>query len=191
MDARIETKPRFLPALAEQLALWFPEVGGRALAVSEVSITKENVPTLPIVMTAFIRGTADPPSRSNSDMFEIVDTFIVDFWLEPARYKKTNGTETPFWSYYDYEAIRNTLLANITRWATPGGERIAFRELTIEAEPFAVTLTFRFTATHRWCAPVTDYGIPFSVGFNLCAPVDCCVPDCVEDDPCADVGIPP
>ena len=103
-------------------------------------------------------------------MFEIVDTFIVDFWLEPARYKKANGTETPFWSYYDYEAIRDKLLANLARWETPGGERIAFRGLMIEAEPFAVTLTFTFMATFRWCPPVTEFGEPFSIGFNLCTP---------------------
>ena len=152
MDARVTpAKQKFLPALAEQLALWFPELNGRALAVSEVSITKDNVPTLPLAMAAFIRSTANPPSTSNAEMFEVVDTFIVDFWLEPARYKKANGTETPFWSYYDYEAIRDTLLANMVRWETPGGERVAYRGLTIEAEPLAVTLTFTFMATFRWC----------------------------------------
>ena len=181
MDARVEKpKLRFLPALAEQLALWFPEVNGRALAVSEVSVTKEYVPTLPLVMTAFMRSTADPPM--NADMFEVVDVFIVDFWLEPERYKRANGTETPFWSYYDYEGIRDTLLSNIVRWEPPGGERIAFRELTIEAEPFAVTLTFRFTATFRWCPIKTEHGEPFAVGFNLCTASECCIPE--QADPC-------
>jgi hypothetical protein len=185
MDARVIQQQRFLPSLAEQLALWFPELSGRALAVSEVSITKDNVPTLPLAMVAFIRSVANPPSHSNAEMFEIVDTFIVDFWLEPARYKKANGTETPFWSYYDYEAIRDTLLSNMVRWETPGGERIAFRGLTIEAEPLAVTLTFTFMATFRWCPTITERGEPFTVGFNLCAP-PACVPDpCEEEvDPC-------
>ena len=186
MDARVApAKPKFLPALAEQLALWFPEVNGRALAVSEVSITKDNVPTLPLIMAAFIRSVANPPATSRAEMFEVVDTFIVDFWLEPARYKKANGTETPFWSYYDYEAIRDTLLANMIRWDPPGGELIAYRGMTIEAEPLAVTLTFTFMATFRWCAPVTDFGEPFTVGFNLCTP-EACIPDpCPEPvDPC-------
>jgi len=187
MDARVTpVKPRFLPALAEQLALWFPELNGRALAVSEVSITKDNVPTLPLALVAFTRSTADPPARSNHEMFEIGDAFIVDFWLEPARYKKVNGTETPFWSYYDYEAIRDTLLANIARWDAPGGELIAYRGLTIEAEQLAVTLTFTFAATFRWCAPKrTDRGEPFTIGFNLCTP-PACIPDpCPEPvDPC-------
>jgi hypothetical protein len=185
MDARVApAKQKFLPALAEQLAEWFPELNGRALAVSEVSITKDNVPTLPLAMAAFIRSTANP-SPSNPEMFEVVDTFIVDFWLEPARYKKANGTETPFWSYYDYEAIRNKLLANMARWETPGGERLAYRGLVIEAEPLAVTLTFTFMATFRWCAPKTEFGEPFTINFNLCTPEACIPPHCPEPaDPC-------
>jgi hypothetical protein len=191
MDAVVKQETRFLPALAEQLALWFPELGGRALAVSEVSITKDNVPTLPLAMTAFIRSTANPPPTSKSTIYEIVDTFIVDFWLEPARYKKTNGTETPFWSYYDYEAIRDTLLTHLSRWDAPGGERIAFRGMTIEAEPLAVTLTFTFMATYRWCAPKQDVfpeGFIKGVRFHLCTPLsECCDPECFDDkdkDPC-------
>ena len=181
MDARVALpKQRFLPALAEQLALWFPELGGRALAVSEISITKENVPTLPLVVVAFMKGTADPPL--NAEMFDITEAFVIDFWLEPARYKKANGTETPFWSYYDYEAIRDTLLTNLVRWETPGGERIAFRELTVEAEAYMVTLTFRFTATYRWCPDYVEHGEPFKISFNLCTASDCCIPE--EIDPC-------
>lgn len=190
MDARVEPSPRqqFLPALAEQVGIWFPELGGRALAVSEVSVTKDNVPTLPLAMVAFLRSVADPPSHSQTTMFEILDHFVVDFWLEPARYKRANGTETPFWSYYDYEAIRDKLLANILQWEAPGGEQIAYRALAIEAEPFAVTLTFAFTAKFRWCVPkqelLQNRGEPFTVGFNLCTPVVCCMPDEEEVDPC-------
>jgi hypothetical protein len=194
MDARVTpVKQKFLPALAEQLALWFPELKGRALAVSEVSVTKDNVPTLPLAMTAFIRSTGDPPSHSNYDTFEIIDTFIIDFWLEPARYKKANGTETPFWSYYDYEAIRDTLVGNLIRWETPGGERIAYRGMRVGAEPLAVTLTFTFMAKFNWCSTNTDFGEPFTIGFNLCAPESCCPDDICPDsvDPCDDIPTGP
>lgn len=194
MDAVTTQKQRFLPALAEVVGQWFPEVNGRSLAVSEVSITKENVPTLPLVMVAFTGALADPPRTSRVDMFDIVDTFVIDFWLEPARYKKANGTETPFWSYYDYEAIRDKLLTNLSRWDTPGGERIAFRRLAIQAEPLAVSLTFTFMATFRWCPSIPmalqDHGDPFTIGFNLCTPKsECCPEDCYPEplvaDPCA------
>jgi hypothetical protein len=177
-----KTTTRFLPALAEQIALWFPEVEGRSLAVSEVSITKENVPTLPLVMVAFINSVSEPPMRGSANMFDIIDTFIVEFWLEPARYKKANGAETPFWSFYPYEEIRDTLLTNITYWQTPNGERISFRRLQIGADPLAVTLTFTFLAVFRWCPDKVETGDPFTIKTRLCADTSRCIPE--EPDPC-------
>lgn len=185
MDAQVKREVRFLPALAEAIAGWFPELGGRSLAVSDATITKENIPTLPLVMVAFARSTATPPSQSNHEQFIIVDSFIIEFWLPPERYKKANGI-SPFWSYYDYEAIRDELLANLLRWETPGGERIAYRSMNIEADALAVTLTFGFDATFRWCAPIPRYlGEPFVINVRLCAPEGCC-PEvfCEEPDEC-------
>lgn len=122
MDAitpkEIKQDTRFLPAVAEAVGQWFPELGGRALAVSEVTITKENIPTLPLAMVAFVKSTGNQPDNSTSEMFDIVDSFVIEFWLEPARYKKANGSETPFWSFYDYDAVRDTLLSNLVRWET-------------------------------------------------------------------------
>ena len=175
-----------LPAIADAIAEWFPELNKRALAVSECTVTKENVPTLPLVMVAFVRSTGPQPTTGNNLNFEITDAFIIEFWLEPARYKKANGSETPFWSYYPYQEIRDKLLTNLSYWQTPNGERIAYRGLNIEAESVAVTLTFAFVAVHNWCPSKRSLGMPFSIGFNLCAPAGCC-PDeiCKEPDPCA------
>ena len=174
-------------ALAEAIATWFPELGGRSLAVSDAEITKENIPTLPLVMVAFTRSLAEPPMRTQATMFEILDTFVVEFWLSPARYKKANGSGTPFWSYYDYEEIRDTLLTNIAYWESPGGERVSYRGLQIEADPLAVTLTFTFLAVFRWCATVPDTHLGTTIekiGFNLCVPEACIPPRCEEVDPC-------
>jgi len=178
-----EEEKRFLPALAEAIVEWFPELQGRALAVSEVSVTKENVPTLPLVMVAFLRSAGEAPTRNSRDSFDVADEFIVEFWLEPSRYKRANGSETPFWSYYDYEAIRDTLLQNLTRWEAPGCERISYRTLTIGADPFAVTLSFAFTASFRWKAKTTEFGDAFKIGLRLLTPTECCFPE--EPDPCA------
>ena len=189
MDALVASPApakRLLPSLAEAIGEWFPELGGRSLAVSEVDITKDNVPTLPLAMVAFIRSTAEPSTKSRVRMFDVSDTIIIDFWIEPARYKRANGTETPFWSYYDYEAVRDKLLSHVVGWQPPGGEIITYRGLTIEAEQLAVTLTFTFTVTFRWCADKT-YGpdsIIKEIPIKLCAPTDCCIPECMEDDPC-------
>jgi hypothetical protein len=134
-------------------------------------------------MVAFARSAAE--TRANPRAFEIVDAFVVEFWLKPARYKKANGSETPFWSYYPYEQIRDTLLNNLLYWDAPGGEEIAYRGLNIEADQLAVTLTFNFTASFQWCYESKDKGDPFTISFNLCADQSCCPEEIKVDDPCA------
>ena len=184
MDAITPVEKRFLPALAEAIAVWFPELGGRALAVSDITVTKENIPTLPLCLVAFTRSLANPPTRNSYEEIHVQDAFIVEFWLEPMRYKRTDSSETPFWTYYPYDTIRDKLLTNITQWQSPGKERIAYRTLTISADAMAVMLTFGFTANFEWCPKVDRYGIPFEISVNLCTPV-ACVPEICEPDPCA------
>jgi hypothetical protein len=184
-------KARFLPALAEAITEWFPELGGRALAVSNAQITKLNVPTLPLVMVAFARGVGDQSTQNYQPSFKLTDNFIIEFWLQPERYKKANGAETPFWSYYDYEAIRTKLLSNLGRWDTPDGEHIAYRYLTIGADELAVTLSFGFVAVKQFCPIDPAQGEPFTISFDLCPPKGCCpeiecfdIPENDQCDPC-------
>ncbi len=167
---------RLLPALAEAIAEWFPELEGRSLAVSDATITKENTPTLPLVMCGFVKSMGKSPSNSYNGIVNVEDTFVVEFWLKPVRYKNDKG-ETPFWSYYPYEQIRDTLLTNITRWPTPNGERIAYRAMHLTADPFAVTLTFGFIASFQWCASNPPQGDPFKISFNLKPAPGICWPD--------------
>jgi hypothetical protein len=187
MDAVVQVEKRFLPALADAVADWFPELEGRSVAVSDSAVTKENVPTLPLVVVALARSTSDPPTKSRTEVFDVVDSFVVEFWLAPVRGKKRDGTELPFWSYYPYEYIRDNLLTNVVRWTPPEvGMIIAYRSMTIEADQFAVTITFSFDAHFRWCpSKPPDRGSPFTIGFGLCPPESCC-PQCddKEDDPC-------
>jgi hypothetical protein len=184
-ELKVET--RLLPALAADLAIWFPELGGRAMAVSESAVTKENIPTLPLVVVAFARSVGEQSAASRQSQFEIVDHFVVEFWLQAEKYKRANGTEAPFWSYYNYEAIRDKLLTHMATWQAPRSARIAFRALDIEADQFAVTLTFGFIATVNWktCFVPPPDGIITSVDLNLCTPAsECCVPECFDPLPC-------
>jgi len=182
MDAVVQTQQWFLPALADAVSEWFPELNGRAFAASDVNPmkTKEGVPTLPIAMLALLQSEAAPPTKSAAEMFMILDTFCIDFWLQPMRQKMLGGIETPFWAYYPYEDIRDTLLTNMARWEGPDKKLVQFRRLSITADPFAVILSFHFTTTFRWCFDSAERGLPFTVGFGLRAP-ESCIP---EDEPC-------
>ena len=179
-----QREERFLPAVAEAIKEWFPGLGGRSFAVSDAAINKENVPTLPLVMVALTRSVGDASTKTVSETFQMQDAFIVEFWLEPERYKRDNGTETPFWSYYDYEYVRDRLLKNMVRWVPPNNEIISYRSLNVEADALAVTLTFGFIATFTWCFKdkEKDQGDPFKLGICLKADKSCCIPE--EIDPC-------
>ena len=182
---------QFLPALAEELKIWFPDVGPRASAVSEIAITRENIPTLPLILTAFVKTDSEQLRRSHSEEFTMNDTFTVELWMEPNRIKRPDNSETPFWSYYPYEEIRNIMLNNMAFWIGPPPfcQRASFRSLTIEADTFAVVMAFIFTTTFQWSAKRNVYGEPIRrIGFNLCTPA-ACIPDSLcpgqeEDDKC-------
>lgn len=145
------TEP-LLPAIAKDIAIWFPELEGRSLAVSEAEITKENLPTLPLVMVALLREDVDHSWVSASGKIEIMDDFVVEFLLKPVRYTRTDGSETPFWSFYDYEALRDRLLSRVVRWAGPKKQRLQYISLAVESDQFSVSVAFRFRSHFRWCA---------------------------------------
>jgi hypothetical protein len=191
MDARtpVEEK-RFLPAVANAIDGWFPEAGGRVVAVSDVSITRENIPELPLVLVAFKQSIGSQLEESHSELFKIVDTFLVEFWMKPERIK-AGGKETPYWSYYPYEYVRNKLINGFLDFEGPNGEHVAYRGLQVMTSPLAAHLSFTFLATYRWCTGdkqvVHDCYIE-GVDFRMCTPQSCIPdPECPEQqgvDPC-------
>lgn len=179
-----------LPKIAADVAKWFPELEGRALAVTDADqLTRENTPKLPLVMVALAREQSDQPINAAKSLINLRDEFIIEFWLEPNRYKRSNGTESPFWSYFDYQSIRDRLLIGFTDgYLGPDGERISYRYLAQESSNFAIVLTFTFTASYQWCmdGSVSDEdGVVITPSVwktNICAPKGECLPDGFEPD---------
>lgn len=187
-----------LPDLAANVALWFPELGGRSLAVSEADITRENMPKLPLAMTALVRTDVDGNwvyRAANADQ-KLYDDIMLEFWLESVRVKRQDGSETPFWAYYDYETFRDNLLTHIMRYVGPKKQRLEFRTMTVESDQYAVVLSFRFRAHFNWCPNVDEDGDgqpinSSTIAQNLCPPksVVCnpCFDEPKECDPCPSV----
>jgi len=177
----------FLPAIVRGVIQWFPELRGRAFPATEMALSKENLPTLPFAVVMLVRSEANPPvSGRGMDRFEMTDIFTIGFYMKPERQLKQVGvqdSETPFWTYYPYEHIRDGLFGKLRRWQGPNGERVVFRGLTTEADPYAVTLTFTLAAIRHWCERETEFGDPITEApiFGLCVP-----PSCVPDEPCPD-----
>jgi hypothetical protein len=138
------------PALAKAIGDWFPELGGRSLAVSEADITPENIPKLPLVMVGLIKETADNPTKSNREPL-ISEDISVQFWVETEKHKLKKGGESPFWKFHDYEPVRNKLISLLRNWKSPWGYRISYQGMDLESTAFAVMLNFQFKHEFVWC----------------------------------------
>lgn len=148
METTVKREP-LLVDFANHVAKWFPELDGRALAVSEAQIDRENIPTLPLAMISLEREVGN--HKVATRRIDPVESFVLEFWFEPERYKKRDGSESPFWGFYNYETIRNRLLHHLLRYKSPVGERVQYVNLTVESSEFAVALTFRLQHSYEFC----------------------------------------
>lgn len=174
-----------LPALARQIASHFPELGGRAIASSEVDPFEDaaSVPTLPMAVVGLITANGSQTTNGGGKV-EIVDGIMVQLIFEPVRYTREDGKDLPFWAFYDYETIRDRMLAITHQWRTPRCAGLSFRSMDVSADEFAVYLSFQFTITQQWntpdeLIPDEDRATGFSVhgrvrqAKGVCIPQDC------------------
>lgn len=156
-----------MPLLATAIRGWFPFLKNRAVAVSDATVTKDNVPSLPVCFVVLIRETgAGSTMRSRT---EAVDEIAVVFLLKSETYPMGDGKQSPFWAYYDFETLRNKLVGEIKRWEAPNGTRLAYRGLDIESTAFATEITFRFDYSSEVCdLPDEDGdGGPVMIDFTI------------------------
>lgn len=196
-----------LEQLAADINVWFPELQGRAIAVSDAKPTKQNLPGLPMVMVSFANeitaaGRTTGFNLSQRSQAELIDTFVVEFWLKTSRSIEDQGkSETPFWAYYRYQDIRDKLLTCLTGYLGPKKERVWYVGLAQETAEYAVILVFTFQSHYNWCpddAILDERYAKSGDGFAItdqtikavvCRPkIVCCPdPDCEtkeKEDPC-------
>lgn len=154
-----------LQELASSVAEWFPELNGRALAVSEAEVTKENVPTLPLAMVSL--GALKAEHAEKTARLEIEERIFVQFWLKPERYPLADGGQSPFWAFYNYETIQDRLFAKIIDWRSKRQGRLRYVAMDIEADQYAVLLTFAFDHCFIWCEPEGDAEEPTAPVFGV------------------------
>jgi hypothetical protein len=144
--------------MAKAIVSWFPELEGRALPVSEESVTKENIPTLPVCTVALFRETGNNTVASQDLKPE--EEFFVSFWFKPVRYQRADGSDTPFWAYYDYDTLRDRFVSHLQDWVSPRGEKIQYMELTVQSDHLAVIVTFRLRHKFNFCPIDNTLPIP-------------------------------
>ena len=172
-----------LPDIAARIATTFPELEGRSIAVTEAEITRENIPTLPLCMLALLTENNTNADSTGNTNIQIREEFMAEFWLKPARYKNAAGTETPFWSFYDYDTFRDVLLTSLRSYRSPRNGSISYVKMEIEVTAFAVVLTFTFRHNFKWCPLDNDaeeVQAPVQIAASVCRPVTNVCPTAFE-----------
>lgn len=186
-----------LPALAIAIDKFFPELGGRVLPVSEAEVTKENIPKMPLCMLALNLNPFDMAAGINKDI-DFIEDFVVEFWFETNKYKRSDNTQSPFWAYYDFDPLRDKMITLMKYWISPRGYKCSIKSMEIDSSELAVMVVFRITHEVCWCEipeltsqltgePPNGYLIGSEVKIvdkiEIAIPV-CCEPTCEEPLKC-------
>lgn len=135
----------------------FPEIEGRAIPVTGVEDDKAGTDATPkpFVLVGLRQGdTSGPATIGQNSTINLRDDFIVEFNFKKERYRNGKGAETPFFSYYDYESIRDRLFNAIVDFSGEYGITFEFVTLDISTEGDTVYIEFRFRQNYEWCEAV-------------------------------------
>lgn len=184
MEAHVTAET--LPAVAAALREWIPALAGRAIPVTEILVTKENLPSLPIAAVAPLIQNF---THNGGLKMTVSEEFTIDIWLPPEREQTAEGGETPFWSYYEYNKFRNELFSKFAGWRSPQNGRVSFVSMDVESNFLATVLTFRLRCVYDICADDSELEDPREIVITLCPPATpvCPAPECCEQqetDPC-------
>lgn len=149
--------PTPLPVdLARHLGEWFPDLEGNAFAVTDTDEvwTKETAPKLPLCAVGIVEESYEDPAKSNTQE-TIETTLALLFAFEPQRYETASGKVSPFWAYFDHEALRNRLWAALKAYRSPTGGRVLLRRMDKDSTEIAVTFVFVVSHVDDWCPPAS------------------------------------
>lgn len=166
---------------AANVAQAFEELQGRSIAVSEVEPfnDKTNRPSLPIAVTALINEqNTNANATGGATSVDVISDVLLQFIFEPTKYKDGQNQDTPFFAFYDYEAIRNRLLEFLRGYRGPGNESASYRTLDVESDEFAVYLAFRLNFRGKLCYGATA-SVPAVIDVKMRQPAGVCEP-CTE-----------
>lgn len=160
MDSQISFIEEFAAKMGEWLATVIPDIAERTFAVSEVSpFTPENIPELPVGFAALV-------SQDYQQFPTIITTFVAEVVLEAVR-AVTEHSESPFWAYYDTDAVRDTILYNLPSVEEKWGS-INPVSLEVDSDRLAVYISMTFTRRSKWVSP------------EVCRPKAFCEPKVLE-----------
>lgn len=179
-----------LLALAEQFKFWFPELEGQVAAVTEAEFTKETAPNLPFGMVALVNATVQS-NENDATKTLVAETILFNILLPIERYKRQDGSESPFWAHYPYKQTLDLLIYNLNQWVSPEKSRVYMMQMEIDTTNFAAVISFRLRHTYKscyqpevdGCVPITLLdGKPLQIFGSSCPALEVCETTCCEEE---------
>lgn len=159
-------------ALSKDLLPILPEMEGRIIAVSEMEVTRTNTPTFPIAMIGLQEITFEHDEKSNK-LPMLTEVIVAEFWFKSRKVKFSNNTETPFWSYYDYDPLLRKLVSFLLGWKSPKGYKLRVVRMDLESSELAVQVSFTLRHRFDFCPIEDDEGEEARVIPNISLKTQC------------------
>lgn len=145
----------------------FPELNKRAFAISEVAITKENMPNLPLACVALLNIRGVNQSNNVKTPLDLEETICVEFWIASKTYMKDDGGISPFYAFQDYKPYMDRLFNALTGFFTPQKKAVKFISFDMTADEYCLTLCFKLSVEWRWCPEPDHFYHPVKISFRL------------------------
>ncbi len=154
-------------SIAHLIRKSFPELEERAFAISEVQLTKENMPNLPLACVVLNGIKAVNQSNDVNTPVDIEEMLCAEFWTRSKNYAKADGGVSPFYAFQDYRQIMDRLFNALTGYFTPQRKPVRFISMDLMADEYCHTISFKFSVIWRWCAEEDDTCNPIKVKFKI------------------------
>lgn len=145
----------------------FPELDKRAFAVSEASLTKENMPNLPLAFVSLGSIVGLNQSNNVQTPTDLEENISVEFWLASKSYKKSDGGVSPFYAFQDYKPTMDRLFNALTGFFTPQRKPVKFISFDMMSDEYFLAMCFKFSVVWRWCPEPDDRYHPVKLAFRL------------------------
>jgi hypothetical protein len=148
-DATVEK--RSIPSFATAIRAHFPELERRAFAVSFVDFKQFRPGILPVALVCLGESGGGAQDAYRGGVIKKADGIVVHYVSKLVKYKGADGTETPYFAYYDYEALELRMIDCAKAWKSPRGGLMEYRGVEPDPGEADVTLNFKFTHHYEIC----------------------------------------
>jgi hypothetical protein len=143
--SEVVIEKRSIPSFAAAIRSSFIELDRRAFAVSFVDFKQFKPSAMPIALVCMgENGGHSHDAYRGPSAIKKADDIVVHYVSKLVKYKSAEGTDTPYFAYYDYEALELRMIKCAKNWVSPRGGLLEYKGVDPDPGEADVTLNFKF-----------------------------------------------